>query len=204
MQNASTLNLFNAARLNQAKQIDSLLGAGADLASVDANGQTPLMHAAKHGSTLSVIYLLEAGAEPLTIDANGQTALHLACEHGQERAAIHLYYNGGFTENPDSSGMTILDHVAATQHGDIAKNPTALLGALSHNWSDDGLVNTLTKWQKWSDDASQADHAGGAARPVPNPQAIAELLLAKEIREQAKRLGFNSRQPCVPKARFHS
>jgi hypothetical protein len=66
-------------------RVRSLLAGGADLTSLDEEGKTPLMLAAKAGDPEIVGLLLEAGADPTPKDKLGYTAEMIAYWYGEYR-----------------------------------------------------------------------------------------------------------------------
>src|SRR5450432_3009226 len=60
----------------------AILASGADINASDSFGWTPLMIAAKNGSTELVQLLLTSGADPNRENSTGATALYLAVKRG--------------------------------------------------------------------------------------------------------------------------
>jgi uncharacterized protein len=65
-------------KVTKSEVLKLMIEHGADVNIRDANGSTPLMHAAKRGNNLIVQMLLAAGADPSAKNNEGVTALDLA------------------------------------------------------------------------------------------------------------------------------
>ena len=79
------LDVFGAAALGRANELDILLGLDPRLAdSVGADGCTPLHHAARFGQARAVQVLLAHGADASARSADGQTASALAEAAGHD------------------------------------------------------------------------------------------------------------------------
>src|SRR5215470_14069801 len=91
-------DLLEAARKGKAKEIEALLGKGADLEVRDNDGRTPLMLAAQYGRTDCVRLLLEKGAKPDARDARHWTAYMLAL----------LAPSGGMVHTPHDAVLKLL------------------------------------------------------------------------------------------------
>ena len=101
--------LFDAASSNDTVAAVRLLrGGGADKEARDADGFTPLMTAAEHGSFEVAKQLLEAGADKEAKEANGGTALMLAAQKGCVKVAKLLVEAGADKEAKVASGHTPL------------------------------------------------------------------------------------------------
>src|ERR1022692_725187 len=72
------MDILEAARKGNAKEIAALLAKGANLEARDKEGRTPLMLAAQYGRTASVRLLLDKGAQPDARDRRRWTAYMLA------------------------------------------------------------------------------------------------------------------------------
>ena len=82
--------LFEAVAAQDLKQLVELLDAGEDPNPFDAEGLTPLMHAATAGAELLVLALLDGGADPQLQDRLGETAYLKAAAHGQRALCAML------------------------------------------------------------------------------------------------------------------
>lgn len=92
-----------------------LIARGASLETSDAQGASPLHHAAKSDNGLLVALLLEAGAELDHVDSRGATALHYAAENekGHGQAIAVLLKSGSDVAARNSAGDTPLHYAAA-------------------------------------------------------------------------------------------
>src|ERR1035441_3663201 len=72
------MDILEAAKKANAKEIEALLAKGADLEARDKEGRTPLMLAAQYGRTASVRLLLDKGAKPDARDRHRWNAYMLA------------------------------------------------------------------------------------------------------------------------------
>ena len=78
--------LCDAAKAGDAAAIKSLVDDSYDVTYLDADGLTPLMHAAKHGHTEVVRKLLEAGAPWNALSPSNFSAGDFAMENGHQEA----------------------------------------------------------------------------------------------------------------------
>ena len=98
-----------------------LLAAGARVETIDEEGQTPLMIAAKTGHHEFVKLLLDKGAKPNAADSSGRTALMLAALNGDYPEVAHALLNGGAASNlKDSNGITAARMASAHSYPAIA------------------------------------------------------------------------------------
>ncbi|QDT73554.1 ankyrin repeat domain-containing protein [Lacipirellula limnantheis] len=72
-----------------AVRVQALLSEGADLKTLDDEGKTPLMVAAKAGAPEIVEILLRAGADPTPKDKLGYTAEMIAYWYGEYRMGAY-------------------------------------------------------------------------------------------------------------------
>jgi len=80
----------------------------ADVNMTDAQGNTPLHHAAWKGNLSVAEYLLKKGASVNVKDHAGQTALHLAATHGHDDIVKLLIDNGADVNARKNNGSTPL------------------------------------------------------------------------------------------------
>ncbi|WP_342377963.1 ankyrin repeat domain-containing protein [Myxococcus stipitatus] len=78
------MSLFDAVLAADRASLESQLDSGADPNPFDAEGQTPLMVAAREGHDELLGLLLDAGADPSLTNAIGESAIILAAAHGHE------------------------------------------------------------------------------------------------------------------------
>lgn len=86
--------LCQAAMAGDLTTITSFIDAGYDVSYFDADGLTPLMHAAKHGHTEVVRKLLEAGAPWNALSPSSLSAGDFAMDNGHQDA-FDLLLNTG-------------------------------------------------------------------------------------------------------------
>ena len=70
----------------------------------DANGETPLHLAARHGHTGIVRRLIEAGADPAVGNPRGETSLHVAAHHKHADCCLELIAGGADPGRLDGKG----------------------------------------------------------------------------------------------------
>jgi len=110
--------MMAAARENDTVSLEKLLKCPRSPNTRDAEGQTPLHHAAEHGHVEPMRLLLEAGAE---IDTPSKTPLHAAVESGHLEAVRFLVQNGAQKDVLDDFGCTPLGLAVSSGHVDIAR-----------------------------------------------------------------------------------
>ncbi len=81
--------LRDAIRRRDVARVQALLADGADLRTIDEEGKTPLMIAAKTGAPEVVELLLKAGADPRPKDKLGYTAEMIAYWYGEYRMGAY-------------------------------------------------------------------------------------------------------------------
>ncbi|WCM89352.1 ankyrin repeat domain-containing protein [Acidovorax sp. NCPPB 3576] len=103
-----------------ADSVVTLLASAAALQTVNARGDTPLMHAARYGQTAMVNKLLGANASIDTRNKNGETALYLAVQAGDVasvgilvQASLKGPKNRGMLDQKSRTGRTPLMVAAA-------------------------------------------------------------------------------------------
>ena len=110
--------MMAAARENDTVSLEKLLKCPRSPNTRDAEGQTPLHHAAEHGHVEPMRLLLEAGAE---IDTPSKTPLHAAVESGHLEAVRFLVQNGAQKDVLDDFGCTPLGLAVQNEHLDLVR-----------------------------------------------------------------------------------
>ena len=96
----------------------TLLANGADPRAIDADGNTPLHHAARSSDPGVAALLRDAAAEIDVLNHDGHSPLALACQSGNWRLAKFLLERGAKVEPAD--GVPVLVSAAATEDDDPA------------------------------------------------------------------------------------
>lgn len=89
-------SLCEAARNGDGERANSLIASGADVTYFDAEGLTPLMHAAKNGCADVVKALLDAGAPWNALSPSNISAGDFAMDNGHQ-FAFDLLLNAGLS-----------------------------------------------------------------------------------------------------------
>ncbi|MGH9023915.1 MAG: ankyrin repeat domain-containing protein [Acidimicrobiia bacterium] len=97
-----------------------LVDAGANIRSVDANGETALHHAAASGSRSVVGYLVAQGADVDRPNLAGMTALHLAIGQGDVETVQCLLMLGANPNAVENTGSTAASMLAQNWEGRAA------------------------------------------------------------------------------------
>ena len=129
-----TTALHWAVRLDNLNLAELLIGAAADVSSVNIFGVAPLSLAAINGSSAMIERLLDAGADPNTLGRQGETVLMTAARTGRLDAVRVLLASGANVDATLASGQTALMWAAAEGH-------TAAMQSLIENGAD---VNART------------------------------------------------------------
>lgn len=87
-------SLCVAARNGELERVNSLIAAGADVTYFDAEGLTPLMHAAGNGCAEVLKALLDGGAPWNALSPSNVSAGDLAMENGHQ-SAFDVLLNAG-------------------------------------------------------------------------------------------------------------
>ncbi|MGQ4361503.1 ankyrin repeat domain-containing protein [Streptomyces sp. SAS_272] len=116
-----TERLVSAARFEGGKNVDRLLGAGADPAAADAEGTTPLYAACVQGEADTARRLLEAGAPPdaesAGLGAEGTPLCAAACWGYVDTVRVLLAHGADPHLREDhGTGMTPLQWATAGPH----------------------------------------------------------------------------------------
>ncbi len=107
--------LHQACRTSEDRSLLNLIiTTGLDVNTIDYDGDTPLVYAARQGSLQNVIFLLEHGADPDIRNVEGETGLVTAINHKQDSIVRELLKRGAKYEGLNSQKQTIL-HAAASE-----------------------------------------------------------------------------------------
>ncbi|PON46106.1 N-terminal acetyltransferase A, auxiliary subunit [Parasponia andersonii] len=79
-----------------------------DVDTVDEDGETPLIHAARQGHTVTAKFLLEHGADPSIASNLGATALHHAAGIGDIELLRHLISKGVDVNSQSDAGTPLI------------------------------------------------------------------------------------------------
>merc|ERR1712107_31067 len=128
---------------------------GASVDSVDANGWSPLMHAAHRRCFKSVAILLELGASTLARDSDGRTALAYASHNGDlEIARVLIDFHPAAARHGDEAAGIALFCAVLQDHAEMVRRllrtaipppmkGTAMRLALEHGHHE--IVETLAR-----------------------------------------------------------
>ncbi|MHC4604941.1 MAG: ankyrin repeat domain-containing protein [Planctomycetota bacterium] len=93
----------------QIRIIRSLIAKGAQINLKDQHGETPLHHAAEHGSTRIAEFLIANGADVNAKNSKGETALHCATFWGYRQIIELLIAHGADINAKTNEGQTAMD-----------------------------------------------------------------------------------------------
>lgn len=106
--------IMEAVKAGDVDAMEKFINDGADMETVDENGDTPLIVSAVRGLAEIVQKLLESGADVNATDPQGYTALSLAAFFGQTDVVEILISGGAAVDAPDVDGFTAL-HTASEE-----------------------------------------------------------------------------------------
>lgn len=109
--------LLRALSQNETQEAQSLLAQGANINVADKQGETPLMEAIEHGSSL-IVPLLEKGADPNIVIASGLTPLQQAVRNNNV-ALVRLLLAHGADPNLHPRRVSILERARKHQQKDM-------------------------------------------------------------------------------------
>jgi ankyrin repeat protein len=131
--------LLRAAHDDNAKAVDQLVKAGADVKAANRYGVTALALACENGDSVMIERLLEAGADPNAALPGGETALMTAARTGRLDAVKALLAHGADVNAKESKrGQTALMWAAAEGHADVVE-ALIVAGADFHARLDSGF-----------------------------------------------------------------
>ena len=113
-------NIIHAVQDIDIVSLNVLLAEGAEVDTVDKEGNTPLMLAAKIGNPRMVKIILAHHPELDKVNDNGYTALMIASEHGQIHIVEKLLEKGASVEITNLSGLTAADLALRNGQPDVA------------------------------------------------------------------------------------
>ena len=185
-------SLSDAVLYGQAKTVQQLIAAGADVNEIDATGMTPLMIAASQGETAIARMLLAAKADVNAASEDGTTALMRAASANRVDAVNLLLSSGADVDAKTNGGMTAL-MVAAfggypntikallAKRADVAaidnQHRTALMAA-----SASGDAATVDALIAAGADVAAVDAGGGTALTYAASQGHSAAVAALEKR----------------------
>ncbi|MGF1671308.1 MAG: ankyrin repeat domain-containing protein [Balneolaceae bacterium] len=109
-------NLFEAIQNIDIVSLNILLADGADVDTMNHNGETPLMAASKIGNMRMLNILLMHNPDVNKRNNNGQTALMIASENGQLFVAERLLQKGADASLKNNKGETAKDLALKNGH----------------------------------------------------------------------------------------
>jgi len=112
-------NLIEAVANIDQVSVNVLLAEGASVETVDQNGNTPLMIAAKVGNPRIVKMILAHNPDVNRKNNEGNSALMIAAEHGQVFVAEQLLANGADRYAKNSNGFTPLEIAKRNGHAAV-------------------------------------------------------------------------------------
>jgi len=112
-------NLIEAVANIDQVSVNVLLAEGASVETVDQNGNTPLMIAAKIGNPRIVKILLAHNPDINRKNNNGNSALMIAAEHGQVFVAEQLIAHGADIYAKNADGFTAIEIAQRNGHAAV-------------------------------------------------------------------------------------
>ncbi len=113
-QDVTSVNLADAAELQQHETLLQLLATNADVNATQVDGMTALHWAAYHDDLKTSVTLLAAGADANAKNRYGVTPLSLACTNGNPNVVVALLKHGANANATLSGGETCLMTAART------------------------------------------------------------------------------------------
>lgn len=112
-------DLIEAVKTIDLVSLNVLLSEGADIDTVDAEGNTPLMIASKIGNPRMLRIILVHNPDINAVNSNGETALMIAAENGQYSVVQQLLDRGADVYAKNKEGLTPLDLATRFGHRQI-------------------------------------------------------------------------------------
>lgn len=112
-------DLIVAVRNNDGEKVINLLQRGMDVNTVDENGTSLAMYAARSGNEKLLEYLLSNGSNILIKNKYRDTAISLAALQGHS-GCIKLLVKAGALVNPEEGNWSPLNYAAFAGHTDVA------------------------------------------------------------------------------------
>ena len=169
---------------------------GADIMAVDANGFTPLHHAA-HGGYIETTSLLAGsygglGVGALKVATFGRlhTPLHLAVLSGQREVTETLLYAGAEVGAKDSAGRTALHYAVTCSRVDLMREMVKKFGADTSAITNDGrtVIGLAEEMVKEEEDEVCQDVFPSNSRGKSSAAVEATIILKMSVAlEDAKR-----------------
>ncbi|RLN26275.1 hypothetical protein BBJ28_00004533 [Nothophytophthora sp. Chile5] len=129
--------------------IQALLGEGATLDAIDADGQTPLLQACLGGKLEIVRLLLRAGANPSHQNKQAHSPLHYLAAFCRDRHLLSEIIAGGADVNAKSMKLNTPMHFAAMNGNEVATQVLLAHGANASVINEDkkSVVYLAKKWR---------------------------------------------------------
>lgn len=115
-----TDDLFEAINTIDILSLNVALADGANIDTVDSNGKTPLIHAAKIGNPRILKIILAHNPRINEQDNTGNTALMIASQYGQKHVVEQLLQYGADPDLKNKQGHTSADLAVMNGHPSIA------------------------------------------------------------------------------------
>jgi len=112
-------NIFEAVKNIDITSLNILLSGGADVDSVNQDGETPLMIASEIGNMRMLNILLVHNPDVNMKNQNGMTALMIAAENGQLFVVDRLVQEGAKTDIKNNRGETAVELAAKNGHKEV-------------------------------------------------------------------------------------
>ena len=118
-ENKVTNDLVEAVKSIDLISLNVLLSEGADIDTVDAEGNTPLMISSKIGNPRMLRIILVHNPDVNAVNNMGETALMIAAENGQYSVVQRLLEEGADVNATNQAGLTAMDLSVRFGHREI-------------------------------------------------------------------------------------